>query len=161
MVAPARFVLPAGVRIALPFLFLLAGACAGRSDVALDFAEASYLFPGAHVRSAIDEDHRFVRIKHPERSFELIYDSRIAGKTDVENWPQIFSLNDEGKPNVDRHAVGELKMVCRRAVHPRGGCGIEVRHRGTVWNAVFPRKDKMEAQTIKREALALLDSYAA
>jgi hypothetical protein len=93
--------------------------------------------------------------------FELVYDSRIAGKTDRQDWPQVFSLNDEGKPNVDRHVVGDLKTVCRRAVNPRSGCGIEVRHRGIVWNAVFPRKYKLEAKTIEREALDLLDSYAA
>jgi hypothetical protein len=156
-------VLQAGVQKALPFLFLTAGYCAAQADTALDIGGASYSFPASHVRSVTneDEDHRFVRVRPPERNFDLIYDSRIAGKSDLEDWPQVFSLNDEGKPNVDRHVVGDLKLVCRRAVNPRSGCGIEVRHRGIVWNAVFPRKYKMEAKTIEREALVLLGSYAA
>jgi hypothetical protein len=142
------------------FLAVLTGACTGPEAAILDSGETSYLFPGSHIRSTSGDDYSFVRVKPPGLRFELVHDSRIAGRRDEEDWPLVFSLNQKGKPNVDRHMVGEMKVVCRRAVNPRSGCGIEVVHRGTVWNALFPRKDKVQARKIEREALALLDSYS-
>lgn len=156
----ARPVLKRGVRKALPLIGLLAGACAEQRDILLVVEDSSYRFPASDVRSAVGEDHQFVRVRPADLRFDLIYDSRIAGKTDRDDWPQVFSLNDEGKPNVDRHIVGDLKVVCRRAVNPRSGCGIEVRHRGISWNARFPRKDKLHAQRIERQAIQLLEHYA-
>lgn len=127
----------------------------------LQLDQQSYRFPASHVRSATDEGHRFVRIKPPEARFELVYDSRIAGSSDPDGWPLVFSLNGEGTPNVERHAFGELKVVCRRAVNPRNGCGIEIHHRGSVWNALFPRKHMLQARRIERQAHLLLENYAA
>lgn len=145
-----------------PFLLLacLAGGCADKgAETIVKLGEATYRLPDSHIRSITREPHQFVRLKAPEHSFELVYDSRIDGRAGPQGWPVIFSLNDDRAPNVERLVHGDLKIVCRRAVNPRGGCGIEVRHGGTDWDVLFPRDRMPQAHSIEREALAALDLY--
>jgi hypothetical protein len=148
----------------LPLLLpLLLAACAAGEDqvTAITLGGASYQVPDAHIRSSTEEPHQFVRIKPPERSFELIYDSRTAGQTDRFGFPVIFSLNDEKAPNIDRHVRGDFMVVCRQAVNPRGGCGLKVSHGGAEWAVLFPNAQSDAANAIREQALATLAAYEA
>lgn len=140
---------------------LVLAACAGGDDsvTTLGLGEANYRVPDAHIRSVTREPHQFVRIKPPERSFELIYDSRTAGQADRFGFPVIFSLNDKSAPSIDRHLRGDLMVVCRQAVNPRGGCGLRVTHRGAEWAVLFPNAHSEAADVIRAQALATLGAY--
>lgn len=142
---------------------LVLAACApGDAPVTtLSLGEATYRVPDAHIRSVTREPHQFVRIKPPERNFELIYDSRTAGRGDRFGFPVIFSLNDKSAPSIDRHLRGDLMVVCRQAVNPRGGCGLKVRHNGAEWAVLFANAQSDAAHAIRQEALAALSEYQA
>lgn len=144
-------------------LTLILAACAdGEPPVTtLSLGEANYRVPDEHIVSVSSEPHQLVRIKPPERSFELVYDSRTAGQTDRFGWPAIFGLNDERAPNVDRYARGDLVVVCQRAPSPKGGCGLKVKHRGAEWTVLFPNAQAPAAHLIRQRALAVLAGYQA
>ena len=139
----------------------LAACASGETPITtISLGDATYRVPDAHILSVSREPHQFVRIKPPERTFELVYDSRTAAQTDRFGWPVIFSLNDERAPNIDRHG-GDLMVVCREAVNPRGGCGLKVTHRGAEWTVLFPRAQFAAAHVIRQRALAVLADYEA
>lgn len=148
--------------LSLVLPLVLAACASGDTPVTtISLGDATYRVPDAHILSVSREPHQFVRIKPPERTFELVYDSRTAGQTDGFGWPVIFSLNDESAPNIDRHEGGDLMIVCREAVNPRGGCGLKVTHHGAEWTVLFPRGQFGTARAIRQRALAVLESYQA
>lgn len=125
--------------LALVFAMLLVGCAEGERATSLRIGDAVYRIPQKHILSLTEQPHQFVRIKDPERNFELVYDSRTEDKEDALGWPVLFSLNDAGAPKIERHSSGDLKVVCRRAVNPRGGCGVRISHEGADWTVLFPR----------------------
>lgn len=125
----------------------------------ITLGQTKYAVPKAHVTSATLEPHQFVRIKPPESSFELVHDSRTAGRTDGRGWPIIFSVNDERVPSVHRYSSENLMVVCRQAVNPQGGCGLRVSHRGAEWAVLFPDDQLNAAGIIRERALAALAGY--
>ena len=139
----------------------LLGCAGGEPTRSLKVGDALYRVPVAQITSLTEEPHQFVRIKPPDRNFELIYDSRTAVKTDRFGWPVIFSLNDERAPGIHRHARGNLMVVCRQAVHPNAGCGVKVAHRGAEWSVLFADAHLEEALVIRHRALAALTAYEA
>ncbi len=144
--------------LVLPLILV---AC-GSSDTAgtmITLGEARYAVPQAHITSRSRKPHQFVRIKRPESRFELIYDSRTAGRSDHRGWPMIFSLNDERAPNVYRYSNADLMVVCRQAVNPVGGCGLKVTHRGAEWTVLFPSDHLGAAAIIRGRAVEALASY--
>ena len=146
----------------LPLVLPLVLAACGSSDTAgkmITLGEARYAVPEAHVTSLSRKPHQFVRIKPPEASFELVYDSRTAGRSDRRGWPVIFSLNDERAPNVTRYSSDDLMVVCRKAVNPEGGCGLRVSHRGAEWTVLVPGDHLNAAGLIRQRALAALAAY--
>lgn len=145
--------------LALVLPLAVAACASGETRVTtLRVGDGTYRVPDAHILSVSREPHQFVRIKPPERTFELVYDRRTAARTDRFGWPVIFSLNDERAPNIDRHEGG---VVCREAVNPRGGCGLKVTHGGAEWTVLFPRAHFAAAQDIRQRALAVLAAYEA
>lgn len=146
----------------LPVLILalhLAGCAAEERTTSLKVGDRVYRVPDSHIRSLTEEPHQFVRIKSPERSFELVYDSRTQDRDDPIGWPVLFSLNDAGAPNIKRHASRGLKVVCRQAVNPRGGCGFRISHRGADWAVLFPTAQLGQAHSISDRAEAALREY--
>lgn len=147
-----------GLALVLPLVLI---AC-GSNDTAgkiLTLGGAKYAVPAAHITSLSRKPHQFVRIKPPEASFELVYDSRTAGRSDRRGWPVIFSLNDQRAPNVQRYSSEDLMVVCRKAVNPEGGCGLRVSHRGAEWAVLFPNDQLNAARIIRQRALAALAAY--
>ncbi len=150
------------MRLLAQSLALTLSGCAGAEPTtSLKVGDAVYRVPASQIRSLTEGPHQFVRIKPPDRNFELIYDSRTAVKADRFGWPVIFSLNDERAPNIHRHVRGDLNVVCRQAVHPNGGCGVKVAHRGAQWSVLFPDAHLEEARVIRQRALAALTGYEA
>lgn len=146
--------------VALALLLVTASCSAGESPVTtISLGEARYSVPDSHIISASREPHQFVRIKPPDREFELLYDSRTASQSDQFGWPVIFSLNDGRAPNIKRHALGDLVVVCREAVNPKSGCGIRVGHAGAEWTVLFAVGRLNEARVIRQRALAALNAY--
>lgn len=145
--------------LALVFAALLVGCTGGDRATSLKIGDAVYRVPAKHILSLTEEPHQFVRIKDPQRSFELVYDSRTQGKEDPRGWPVLFSLNDGQAPQIERHSSRDLKVVCRRAVNPRGGCGVRISHEGADWTVLFPRAHFERAQAVRDQALEDLEAY--
>ncbi|MGI8704595.1 MAG: hypothetical protein ACR2JJ_02145 [Sphingomicrobium sp.] len=145
--------------LALVFAALLVGCAGGERTASLKIGEAVYWIPHKHILSLTGEPHQFVRVKDPERRFELVYDSRTQGKDDARGWPVLFSLNDGRAPQIERHSNKDLEVVCRRAVNPRGGCGVRISHQGADWAVLFPRAHFGAAQAIRDQALEDLKAY--
>lgn len=146
-----------GLALVLPLVLVACGS--DTSGKILTLGGVKYAVPKAHITSLSREPHQFVRIKPPETSFELIYDSRTARRSDRRGWPVIFSLNDERAPNVYRYSSKDMMVVCRRAVNPEGGCGLRVSHRGAEWAVLFPSDHLNAAGVIRQRALAALAAY--
>jgi hypothetical protein len=119
----------------------------------------TYTVPSRHLRSSGREPHVFMRIKHPDRPYELVYDSRAPGAQQGPGVPRLFSVNDEEQSGVEYYPGPGGTIVCRRAVHPKGGCGMRLEHGGVEWTLLFPVARTGEAASFKREATALLDRY--
>lgn len=156
-----RFCSSRRMRFLLLFLPLATAACGGSErEVAVEVDGTSYRIPHKHVRSVTQEPVTFVRISPPEQTFDLVHDSRTAGRQDPQGWPIIFSLNDEAAPTIERHERGELKVVCRKAVHPVGGCGFSVTDAGARWDVLIPSDHLDQAAAIRERAKSALEAYA-
>lgn len=144
-------------------LLLVCSACSASNKgmISITMGEARYQVPEAHILSMSREPHQFLRIKPPEGAFELVYDSRTASQSDQFAWPVIFSLNEDRAPDIQRHVIGDLTVVCRQAVHPKGGCGMKLRHDGVDWAVLFPLARQNEASVIRERALKTLNAYRA
>lgn len=145
----------------LPLFLLAAAACAPEGHERLTAGERTYGIPSDHISTLTREPHTFVRIKHPERPYDLVFDSRTQGATDARGAPVIFSINDGKSPGIQYFRSGVGIVTCRRAVNPRGGCGIKLSHGRNEWSLIFPEKRVGEAESFVRDAAALLDRYQA
>lgn len=146
----------------VPFALLLMLAACGRAELeTLNVEGRAYAVPSGHISSLTREPHVFLRVKPPETRFSLVYDSRAVGAQSGPGVPRIFSVNDEGQTGVEYHQRGESLVVCRKAVHPNGGCGTMVDHDGAQWAVLFPLERLPEAEKLAREAVAMLDEYSA
>jgi hypothetical protein len=74
--------------------------------------------------------------------------------------PRLFSINDEDQSGVEYREGPDGTTVCRKAVHPKSGCGLRFDHRGVEWILLFPIARSGEAASFKGDATALLDRYA-
>ncbi len=148
------------MRIGAIILTGLLAACAeSRQNVSLITDGESYAVPTPHVKSHTSAPHRFMRIKAPDRNFELTYDDRLLQRTAPNGWPVIFSLNDGAAPNLAYLERDGHKIVCRRASAPKGGCGFRLDHRGTEWSVLFPIDRLSAFDEVRTNATAQLDSY--
>lgn len=120
---------------------------------------AVYAVPESHVQSRADAPFRFVRIKPPDRPFELVFDSRSLKRTDRNGWPVIFSLNDGTAPNIDYAESEGLRIVCTRAPAPGGGCGFKLSDHRTEWTVLFPQIHLPAAGRIQEDAASQLQAY--
>jgi hypothetical protein len=144
------FVLPLG---------LIACGSGNAPSSEIEIGETRYSVAAGHISSLSREPHQFIRIKPPESQFDLVYDSRTTGRRDRFGWPLIFSLNDERGPDIYRHRRDDLSIVCREAVHPRGGCGFKLSHAGAEWTVLFPNDQLEAASVIRQRAIRALDGY--
>jgi hypothetical protein len=120
---------------------------------------AYYDVPANHVQSHTLAPHLFVRVKAPQRSFELVYDSRSAQRTAANGWPVIFSLNDRTAPHIEYVEVHGQKVVCRKASAPEGGCGFKLIHQGMKWSVLFPQEHLASIGDMQIEAVSQLQIY--
>ena len=135
-----------------------ASAC-GAPEPTVSVGERTYLVPPDQIVSRTEDPHTFIRIKHPEAPFELIYDSRSEHKRDEQGRPLIFGLNDENVPDIHYYRTTDRVVVCRRAVHPNGGCGTKVNYGGANWSILYPDSLLGETETLVRQAATLLKEY--
>lgn len=150
------------MRFLLLFLPLaLTGCGAPEHEVTVEIEGTTYRIPHKHVRSFAREPSAFLRINPPEQSFDLVHDSRTAGREDRHGWPIIFSLNDEAAADIERHGRGNLKIVCRRGVNPLGGCGFSISHRGARWDVLIPSDHLDQSTAIRERAKSALEAYEA
>jgi hypothetical protein len=146
--------------VSLAMIAAAAGCVPGASaDTKVSVAGVRYQFPAAHVISSTQDPHLFVRIRPPGESFELIYDSRSASQVDASGWPVIFSLNHSQVPSIYRSLQERVRVVCRQAPSPIGGCGIRVEHRGAQWSVLFSTSEAQTAAILHDRALAVLATY--
>ena len=142
----------------------LAVALASCADAARDsplvIDGIAYSVPVTHAQSrAGTPPLQFIRIRPPDRPFELIHDHRTAKKVATNGWPVIFSLNDGTAPTVEHAESDGLKIVCVRAPAPAGGCGFRLSDRGAEWTVLFPQMHLASAGRIRDEAAAQLQAY--
>lgn len=140
-------------------LLTLAACGGGSGSQVLEIDGTAYSIPSAHISSINREPHTFVRVKNPGAPFQLVYDSRSVGAQSGPGVPRIFSINDEGQTGVEYHDAPSGLIVCRKAVHPNGGCGTIVKHRGAEWAVLFPIERLPQAARITADAATLLDRY--
>ena len=138
---------------------LLASCAEDRQHVTLVMDGFAYDVPAAHVKSHTSSPHQFIRVKAPDRNFELAYDDRLLQRSAPNGWPVIFSLNDGAAPNLAFLERNGHKIVCRRASAPKGGCGFRLDHRGTQWSVLFPQERLPSMHAVRSNATAQLDSY--
>lgn len=148
------------VKLLFPLLVLfMSVGCAPETAEKLTAGNSTYKIPSRHVSTVTREPHTFVRIKHPKRPYDLIYDSRSQGVTDARGAPVIFSINDGQSPGIEYHRSPLGTITCRRAANPRGGCGTKLRHGENEWSIVFPEGRRGEAEAFIRDAVFLLRQY--
>jgi hypothetical protein len=135
-------------------------SCAdGSEETIFNTGQSSYHIPAAHVLSLTREPDQVITLSAPEDRFELVYDSRTVGRQDRYGWPTITSVNDRNTSRIERHAVRDLKVVCRRAPNQRGKCGFKVVHGGADWAVRIAAGRMSEVTAIHEKAIAILDSY--
>ena len=139
---------------------VLGTACEKRSVETFTVDGRTYSVPSRHLSSSSREPHVFLRIKHPEKPYDLVYDDRTPGAQLGPGVPRLFSINDEDQTGVEYRDLPDGTLVCRKAVHPKGGCGLRFQHHGVEWILLFPIGRAGEAALFKRDATALLDDYA-
>ncbi len=120
-----------------------------------------YLIPESHVRSVERGPHTFIRVKNPEVSFELVYDSRLQSRRAPGGAPLLFSINDgDYRRILYRRSPGGRLVVCRIAsAAPRGGCGMPLFHGGGTWTVLFPDGQLAQTDAIRSAATDLLAHY--
>ena len=151
---------PAGMRSASVILATFLAGCGVDNDFeSVQIGDARYKFPTSHIRAINTKPHHFVRIRAPDTSFDLVYDSRSARRSDGHGWPMIFSINDGTAPDVDRYNSGNLRVVCRRAVNPQGGCGFVLVHSGVAWSVLLPISQLNSVRQIEQAAHRALEGY--
>lgn len=133
--------------------------CGSETEERLTAGGRTYAIPSQHVSTVTREPHIFVRIKHLERRYDLIYDSRSQGLTDQQGAPAVFSVNDGQSPGVVyfRSSVGMI--TCRRTANPRGGCGLVLKHGRNEWSLIFPESRLSQAEQFVRDASSQLQRY--
>jgi len=119
-----------------------------------------YSVPAAHLLSGSREPHLFMRIRHPDRAYDLVLDERLQVAQNGPGVPRLFSINDGDAAGVEYYGRPTGTVVCRKAVPPNGGCGLRLVHSGVHWTVLFPVARLSEAETIQQDAARLLDSYA-
>ncbi|HUE79326.1 MAG TPA: hypothetical protein VMN38_06810 [Sphingomicrobium sp.] len=144
-----------------PVLMLALAACAEPArESLLRIGSATYRVPESHIQSVNAEPHQFVRISPPDEPFDLVYDSRTKLQRDDRGWPVIFSINDRTGSNVSRYTAHDLKILCLRAVNPRGGCAMVLRVGDAEWSVLFPESQLQSARLIRQDAIDALDGYS-
>lgn len=138
---------------------LLAGSACGAPETGTKVGDRIYKIPPSHIRSQSDHPHRFIRIKHPETPFELVYDSRSEHERDERGHPRIFGVNDEKAPDIDYYRTSKRVVVCRRAANPKGGCGTKVNYGGANWSIIYPDSRIGETERLASQAASLLKQY--
>ncbi len=137
----------------------ISGCAESNDSLVLKVGGGNYEVPRSHVSSRADKPHQFARVSARGRNFDLIYDSRTIGRHDAFGWPIIFSLNEAREPSLYRLQQADIRIVCRRAVNPLGGCGFKVAHRGVEWSVLFPEGELRRVPAIRERALAALSGY--
>ncbi len=150
--------MPKHARFTIASLALSLGAC-DAPEPGIQVGDRSYLIPSSHIVSQTLDPHIFVRIKHPDASFEIIYDSRSEHQRDRRGRPLIFGLNDEDITHVDYFRTSERVVVCRRDVHPKNGCGTKVNYGGANWSILYPQSRVGETEKLVSQAASLLKQY--
>lgn len=159
--APSLF---AGMLLAAAALAALLTTLYERPDPALEIGDRTYAIPPAEI-SALTADPIFVRIARADRPFEIVHDSRAAGRRDRTGMPHIFSVNDQ--TNDETGADGEIwyardrrsTLACRRTGSAPGACGTWIAYGGVNWSVLFPESRIKEADGFARQATALLRKY--
>ena len=147
-------------KFVLALVLLASSACGKPAAEVFVLDGRTYSVPSEQVTASNREPHTFVRIKNPEKPYELVYDSRAQGAQHGPGVPRLFSINDEDQSGVDYYRGSNGTIVCRKAVAPKGGCGVRLNHGGVEWTVLFPAARLSEAPKLERDALALLDAYA-
>lgn len=140
-------------------LFLVSSSCSKTSnELAFQVGDAEYRVPSGEILSMNREPHQHIVIKPAGSSFDIVYDSRTADRVDRFGWPVMPPLSrDTG--DLERHSDGDLKVVCRRAGEPWGGCGFRIGRSAANWSVRFPYRERERARRIREEALAVLNAY--
>lgn len=135
----------------------LAGCQEGTEGELIIGGEA-YRFPAEHVTSIATEPHQFVRLSPPQMKFDLVYDSRLDR---LPPRRAIYSISDGPYPTVRSYGGSAGLVLCRRASHPNGGCGLSVEIGGGRWSVLFPETRLAEAAAIRDQAVRMLEVYRA
>lgn len=140
-------------------LVLVASSCSDSgTELFFEVGDAEYRLKRSEVLSVTREPHQHIVIKPAGRSFDLVYDSRTAGRVDRFGWPVMPPLSRDTGDH-ERHTDGDLKVVCRRAGEPWGGCGFRISRAAANWSVRFPYNERERARRIREEALAVLNAY--
>lgn len=147
-------------RLMTALTLLAVAACGDRAIERFAIDGRRYSVPAAHLVSGSREPHVFIRIKHPDRAYDLVFDSRLQGAQSGPGVPRLFSINDGDEAGVEYHDRPTSTVICRKAVPPNGGCGLRLDHAGVHWTVLFPASRLSEAESIEQDATRLLDRYA-
>lgn len=159
---PPRWFVPAlfgGMFLAVVALVSFGSLLYEPTDESIQIGERTYLFPPAAVASIRRDPQLFIRVRPPDKPFELVHDARAIGRQSATGVPHIFSVNDHGEHDVWYSRDGRSLVLCRRASSPAGGCGTWINYGGAIWSVLFPESRRGNADEFAREATALLQKY--
>ena len=152
-------VLFGGMLIAVAVLAGLGALLYDPAHETLKVGDRTFVIPPSEISSLTRDPHLFVRIRLPDRPFEIAHDARAASRRDRTGVPHIFSVNDHGEHDVWYARDGRSLVACRRATTPIGGCGTWVSYGGVTWSILFPESRIGEADSFAREAVDRLNRY--
>ena len=141
------------------FALLVTGSACGPSEPDMKIGDRTYLVPPGHLASRTVDPHTFIRIAPPDAPFDIVYDSRSEHERDKRGRPRIFGLNDEKAPDIVYYRTSNRLVVCRRAVHPKSGCGTKVKYGGANWSILYPEGRIGETEKLVQQAVSLLRGY--
>ena len=127
----------------------LVAGCGGDEPRQFELGGARYEFPVGHIRSYRARPDVFLRVGDPDASYELVYDSRLAGRRHASGEPMVFAVMNDARPRIRILDVAGDRVVCRTAPHPYSGCGMVLDDDGVHWSVLFSESRLVEAPAIR------------
>lgn len=134
-------------------------ACEASPPEQYQVGSTRYSIPADHLSAGRTEPEVFIRIRAPERGYELVFDQRTSGKFDDRGNPVVFSISDSAGQQL-RYLRSDAGTIVRRGgANPYAGCGTSMEVPGATWSLLIPSGRLPEARRIAKQARADLRSY--
>lgn len=144
--------------LAITIAFLV--SCSGIGHERFEAGPSTYMFPADTVASVQREPHRFVRVRPPDATFDLVWDSRLEGRTDARGLPAVFRMSEAPATLLGYVQTPAGIAGCRPGIAPAvRECGLSLPHGGTRWSLLLPESRLGEAAAMAAHAERFLSEH--